>query len=499
MTRRAALALGATLGLVIAASVLDPPSAAAHSFERAFPLPVPLWLYLSGAGAAVGVSFVAAAAVGRPPGAVPRYPQVALPAGLADLAGVVLSLIGLAGWLTAMIAGLTGNIHEFLPAVLLWILIWVGIPIACVTIGNPWPSLSPFRTIFRLADAIGRVAGLRTIDAGWPYPKPLARWPAVALLALALCFEFVIPGGFSGDTVGQLMLVYTGVTLVGMTLFGPSAWLRNAELLEVLFGWFGRIGPVGRLAARRELCEGCPEACAPERCIDCPDCTVTARRGDQRAVLRPWFAGLTEVQGAGWSDAAFILLALAGVSYDGLRETTAWGAVVSLLFDPLATALGALYAIIAVDAVGLIGMWLLFVGAFALAATVTRWLSGSTRPLPALAGSYAATLLPIAAGYLLAHYFSLVIQAVLWLPGLFSDPLSFAPELDWLAPEVIWYVSVGAIVVGHVAGVILAHRLALREGVARATLGGVPLVLLMIGYTVFSLWIIAQPLTDEPL
>ena len=56
----------------------------------------------------------------------------------------------------------------------------------------------------------------------------------------------------------------------------------------------------------------------------------------------------------------------------------------------------------------------------------------------------------------------------------------------------------GAIVGGHIAAVVLAHRLALRAQGARPILAGLPLVLVMIGYTILSLWIIAQPIVVEP-
>jgi len=56
----------------------------------------------------------------------------------------------------------------------------------------------------------------------------------------------------------------------------------------------------------------------------------------------------------------------------------------------------------------------------------------------------------------------------------------------------------GAIVVGHIAAVVLAHRRALQDSPSRPILAGLPLVLLMVGYTVLSLWIIAQPITLEP-
>ncbi len=51
---------------------------------------------------------------------------------------------------------------------------------------------------------------------------------------------------------------------------------------------------------------------------------------------------------------------------------------------------------------------------------------------------------------------------------------------------------------GHVAGIVLAHRLTLRDAPGRATVAGLPMVALMIGYTVLSLWIIAQPIVIDP-
>jgi hypothetical protein len=116
-----------------------------------------------------------------------------------------------------------------------------------------------------------------------------------------------------------------------------------------------------------------------------------------------------------------------------------------------------------------------------------------------VAGAYAITLLPIAGGYLIAHYLTLVIQGAIWIPTLLADPLStVAPLLDWIPISAVWYLSVGAIVIGHIAAVVLAHRRALSESARRPILAGLPLVILMVGYTVLSLWIIAQPITLEP-
>jgi hypothetical protein len=91
-----------------------------------------------------------------------------------------------------------------------------------------------------------------------------------------------------------------------------------------------------------------------------------------------------------------------------------------------------------------------------------------------------------------------VIQGLGWLPLLLIDPQALAPVLDFIPTAFIWYLSVGAIVAGHIAAVVLAHRLALRDQARRPILAGLPLVVLMIGYTVLSLWIIAQPIVIEP-
>ena len=473
-----------------------PAGSLAHGFERPFPLPVPLWLYLAGAAAAVAASFVVAVVAIPRPSATPRYPLVPLPRLPATAGGLLLAVLGVATWIAILVAGLLGVLHTFLPAVLFWVLIWVGIPTISVVLGNPWPAFGPFRTVFAVYERASRLLGARPFRPPYVYPAWLGRWPAVALLFAVLAFEFVIPGAYDGRQLAVAIAAYTAVTLVGMASFG-HAWLRNAEVFEVLFGWFGRIGSVGRRSTSPELCGGCPEGCRPERCVDCPDCVALRAHGEQVAVARPWFAGLTEVSRANWSDAAFVLLALAGVSYDGLRETVVWGRFVGVLFEPLQRLIGPLNTVMAVDALGLVALWVVFVAVFGLAAWLTRSLAGGGTPLPLVAGAYAATLLPIAAGYLVAHYFTLLVQGVVWLPGLLTDPRSVAPDTSWIPSEAIWYASVVSIVLGHVAGVVLAHRLALLQRAARATRVGLPLVAVMVGYTVFSLWIIAQPLTVE--
>ena len=484
------------------ATLLVPLPVAGHAIGDVFTLPVPLALYLVGAGLAVAASFVISVLAVRPAGPVPGYPARPVSPAVARVTSVLLKVIGLAWWLGAIVSGYLVDPISPLPAVLLWIGIWVGLPIVAVLLGNPWPSLSPFRTLFGALEAGARLLGARGLEPALSYPAGLARWPAVLLLFGAVWCELILPDGTLPAMVANLMVAYTLLTLAGMTAFGRVAWLRNAELFEVLLGWFGRVGPIGRRVVDPAVCEGCTEACDPDRCVDCPECIAAAEPGELAVELRPWATGLTEVRSAGWSDAAFIVLALAGVTYDGLGETSFWGALMQPFFSTAFDLFGALNAVLVVQTLGLLAVWLVFLAAFAIAAWLTRALHDPDRavlPLGGTAGAYAATLLPIAGGYLIAHYLTVVIQGAIWLPSLLADPLiTVAPNLDFIPTSAVWYLSVAAIVTGHIIAVVLAHRLALRDAPARPVLAGLPLVILMVGYTVLSLWIIAAPITVEP-
>jgi hypothetical protein len=127
----------------------------------------------------------------------------------------------------------------------------------------------------------------------------------------------------------------------------------------------------------------------------------------------------------------------------------------------------------------------------------------------AIARLFVFTLVPIAIGYHLAHYLSFVVSAFQYLIPLISDPLGLGWDLFGTALHIvrigivdaraIWYASVVAIVLGHVAAVYLAHVMAVRVfGDRRAALRSqYPMLALMLGYTMVSLWIIAQPIVSS--
>jgi hypothetical protein len=109
--------------------------------------------------------------------------------------------------------------------------------------------------------------------------------------------------------------------------------------------------------------------------------------------------------------------------------------------------------------------------------------------------------------YHLAHYFSMLEIAGQFIIPLPSDPFGYGWDLfgttlyridiGLVDARFIWYLSVTAIVTGHIIAVWISHVTAyavLGAGTARRS--QYPMVFLMVGYTMLSLWILAQPIVE---
>ena len=126
-----------------------------------------------------------------------------------------------------------------------------------------------------------------------------------------------------------------------------------------------------------------------------------------------------------------------------------------------------------------------------------------------LARSFALTLVPIAIGYHVAHYLVyLLVQGQYMIP-LLSDPFGrgwnlfgtagYRVDVALAGARFSWYTALGAIVIGHVFAVYLAHIRAITVfGSARVALATqAPLTLLMVVYTFVGLSITAQPIVES--
>jgi hypothetical protein len=270
------------------------------------------------------------------------------------------------------------------------------------------------------------------------------------------------------------MLVYLVVQLVGMGVYGVEPWTRRGDAFGVWFGMFARLAPL-------------------------------ARRGDGRVVLRPPVAGVTRLR-AGAGTAALLIVGIASTAFDGAAEGALFNGVrpdlqdffVSLGFS-LGTGLELAFLVGLLAAIAIVGsLWWLGTQGMAIA--------GSGLSRRALSLRFAHTLVPIAAAYVVAHYFSLLAYNGQDLWRLASDPLGRGSDLfggagariDYsiVSATAIWYVQSGALVAGHVAALVLAHDRALEvHGSARAAVSSqIVMLVLMVCFTLLGLWLLSAAL-----
>jgi hypothetical protein len=122
----------------------------------------------------------------------------------------------------------------------------------------------------------------------------------------------------------------------------------------------------------------------------------------------------------------------------------------------------------------------------------------------ALARAFAHSLVPIAFGYLFAHYFSLLVIQGQATAYLISDPTGSGADLfgtagtridpGLVSAAAIWYVQVAALVAGHASGLVLAHDRALvlfRNSSRTAAESQRWMLAVMVTFTCLGLWLLS--------
>jgi hypothetical protein len=207
------------------------------------------------------------------------------------------------------------------------------------------------------------------------------------------------------------------------------------------------------------------------------------RRDDGRLVLRnPLANALRTPDRPGL--AAVVVILLGSTAFDGLSRTVFWQTGPGRANDVFSGSLG-LAAMIALVAV-----------LYALGTRLSGRLAG--RPGDEQPRRYAATVIPIALGYTVAHYFSLLMLdgQTTWI--LASNPFGVpgvdlfgtygnVVDLTAVSADAIAYVQVAAIGTGHVLGVTLAHERALLSAPRARASDQLPLVVVMVLFTLGGL------------
>ena len=457
MKSRSTLCRTAAVGVLAAAALWTSADiAAAHGVGGRLDLPVPLWQLAWAASFAVAASFVAlgmfwdtpkfrAAAAGR---VLPKPFQTAC-----KVQAAVVRTVGLLALAVLLYAALAGNTNPSvnITPVAVYIIFWVGLQVVSVLVGDVWLHLSPFTTI---ADGSSRAwARLR----GRP-PANYDRGAGNHWWATAAIFGFVwLELAFHDNTdirvLGVYLAAYTVALLAGAAAFGRG-WLRDAEGFGVLFTKLSAMAPLHRESGALKLR-------APLAGL----ATLPIKRG----------------------SVAFILVVLGSTTFDGFTRSSVW-------LDVAAQRTG--WELTAVNTVGLVfvifAVFVLYRAAIAAMAAVT---GDSEREL---AEAFAPSLMPIAAAYTVAHYFSYLLLEGQQIIAHLSDPFgrgwdifgtaTYLVDFTAISTDTIAWTQTAAIAVGHVLAVAVAHDRAVERWPHRLAMRSqYPMLAVMICYTVIGL------------
>ncbi len=454
----------------------------AHALVARKDLPIPAWLFAWGASIVLIVSFFALSAAWRKPRFEEErwrplgdgFSRALLGMPVQALCGAIgIFLLGL-----SIYAGLHGTEAPDRNFALTFVFVtaWLGFPLFSVVFGDVFRPFNPWRAIGRMVGgAFSAVAGQR--PAHLAYPEALGRWPAAAGLLAVVWLEVVygagggVAVGLSPDAAGVAALAYSLYTLAMMAVFGVEKWCQTGEIFSVYFGMFSQLGTFGvkdgRLGRRLPLSASTHWAAVP-------------------------------------GSAAVVIASIASTSFDGAQEG-AFKSGILQTFEWLADAGFSLTTSLRLT--DTIFMLLCFAGVGLVYLIGVRGMATvrGAPPLKKLRSGFAHTLIPIAFAYLVAHYFSLfVFQEQAQFTYLLSDPLGTATtdlfgtasagvDFKLLSANAIWYVQVGALVIGHVVGLTLAHDRATAYwgDYRQAARSQYWMLAVMVAFTCFGLYLLS--------
>ncbi|MEZ0578636.1 hypothetical protein [Nocardioides sp. MH1] len=454
----------------------------AHGIGGQADLPISLGLAISGAVAALVVSFTVLVVAWR----TPRYAtglEAATDPGSGEVVEsphrrptpvtfglVALRLVGMIGFLYAAFTAVFGQnqlTNPFFGVVYVWL--WVGVMFASLLFGPVYRAISPVRTINA---ALARISGGDPELGVRDYPVRLGYWPAAVGLYAFVWMELVDKTPTDLGTVRLWCAIYVAVMLIGGAVFG-SRFYEHADPFEVFSSLVGSLSVLGR---------------DPEG----------------RFIFRSPLAGVAQIPSKPGLVGVVAVL-FGSTAFDSFRESTFWigriqaasitgftinnfGLLAFVLTAGLIFALGSMCAGIALHADRRPWRWVR--------------LEPLAHPRSELPRRLAHSIVPIVAAYVIAHYLTLFIDVGTQTLARASDPLgkgwdilgtaSLQPTY-WFSyhPSLLATIKVGAVVVGHVAAAVVAHDRAIALLPRRHQITGqLPLLAAMVAFTAGGLYLL---------
>ncbi|MGL4306160.1 MAG: hypothetical protein ACRCSF_08385 [Mycobacteriaceae bacterium] len=335
---------------------------------------------------------------------------------------------------------------------------WVGLIPVCLLSGQVYKKANPLRTISSLIRKLLKYKGIKTKNK---IPDWAGYKIAFGGLGLFLWLELVYITPDLPLAVAIFSSLYVLVNVLGGVIYGPI-WHAKCDSFEVIFSLVGQLSCFGRTA------EG-------EIVLRSPVTAIKLAKND---------FGATSI----------VLLVLGATTYDGLSKSPMWISIQQDIskYEKMITGTLGLVAVISIIS-------LFYLSIFYLTKPYIRTeLNLSQTDFYV---NFCSTLIPVMVGYSVAHYFSF-----LFFQGqngylLATDPFysgidifgiaSWIVNYTFLSTTTITVVQVGAIILGHIFGVVAAHDrsiMLLRSDYIK--IGQFPMLALMAGYTIVGIQLV---------
>jgi len=419
-------------------------------------LAIPNWLFLLTGAGVVGASFLLATFLtDRRQLEAVQDVRTAFPAPVATGRWLA-RLVGLLGFGFVLVAGFWGPLEELRNAavLLVWVAWWAGLVMVTYLIGNAWPALDPARTLLIAVPTSITDEGL------FSYPSWLGGWPAVPAVLGIVSLEILLPLATDPRLLGTVVAGYVALSVSGAVCFGTDSWFDSVDPVSRLFSIYGQLGICSRTTAGFS--------------VELPGSTLVGASFEE-------------------TDVAFAIAVLWGTTFDGLVGTGLWA-------DAVRPAVAAGVPAVVVYLLALAAGYVLFSVAFEAAIRLARRTAPTYQSPAVLASRFAPSLVPIAAGYHLAHYFDYTLTVLPALVSAVSAPLDPPRVTTLLLGSWVGGLALAFVLMGHLLALWVAHATAFRTfpGRIQSIRSQYPLVCVMIAYTASSLWIVSEPAVTPP-
>lgn len=446
-------------------------------------------------------------------------------------------------FLLIVAAGLFGNQNPAtnIAPILTWTIWWAGLVVFILFAGKAWCWMCPWDALSSWVERLSfwryKRFGL-SLNAKWP--KALRNIVLATVLFVALTW---VELGF-GVTLKPAMTAYLALGMLAMALaalmlFERKAFCRYACLVGRVSGLYALFSPVELRARDAGVCggckskdcytgnengDGCPTMQFPSKmdtntyCTLCMECLHTCPHDNMTLNWRPWAADL-EKEGKPRTDEAYLaLLMLSITGFHGLTMTGLWVRMTESL--SAGTGLGYMAAF----SLAMFGLLAAPIVLYALLVKIACFFAGGAGGRKVAYRDffirYAYALLPIALFYHLAHNAGHLLMEGQKAVPMLSNPFGYAPGQHWsvmgfsgegawnlfgteslqVPPLVslpsLWLIQVLLILVGHLYSLYAAQKVGKQifGDAGRATRSQIPMLAAMILFSIFSLWLLKQPM-----